>query len=133
MKLESISSRKVESISNGGRSFYNWGSESKGIIKTSGYFEFYNISNSLCSYINKISPEKANRRIACNKGIHQQSFFGPFMQRGTKLVNDKFKVEQRKVNSDSETRISDLIRCLHDGMVSSQCSDHGPARTRLPH
>lgn len=55
------------------------------------------------------------------------------MQDGTKLVNDKFKVEQQKVNSDSETRISDLIRCLHDGLVSCQCRDHGPARTRLPH
>lgn len=49
--------------------FTNRGSDNKGIIKPSGYFEFDNISESPCSFIYKISSEKANRMIACKRDL----------------------------------------------------------------
>ena len=82
----------------------NGGSNNNRISKPSGYFASDNISNSPCSFIHKVSSEKANRSIACDNEIHQQSLFVPFMHRGTKLAGDKFKFEQRRVNSNSETR-----------------------------
>ena len=98
----------------------NSGSDNKGIIKPSGYFESKNISNLPCSFIHKASSKKAYRRVACNNEIHQQSLFVLFMHRGTKLAGDKFKFEQRRVKSNSETRTCESIRCLHDGLVSNQ-------------
>ena len=109
----------------------NGESDNKGIIKPSGYFEFDNISNSPCSFIHKVSSEKANRSIACNNEIHQQSLFVPFMHRGTKLEGDKFRLERRKVNSNLETRTCESIRCLHDDLVSSRWSNRDHATRNI--
>lgn len=60
---------------------------------------------------------KQIERLVCSKDFQQQSSFGLFMQGGTKLMDNRFKLEQQKVNINCETRICGSIRCLEVGGI----------------
>ena len=68
----------------------NGGSDCKGIVKP--------------FFIHKVSSEKEKGRSLYNKMFRQENMFGLSMQRGTKLVANKFKVKQWEVNNNSEIR-----------------------------